>query len=150
MISRSYLKKINGKIPVISVSVYSSYDSVFFKFYIQKDIRKIPLVSIRAQQTDCDISRGKNSFETHCESMALKYKGHNLGTYCYSYVIDWIMNTFTNAKISSSDDPSDEARRVWESNLLNRFYEIKKSGYGYIVRDKKSLTTKKKPARRKL
>ena len=150
MISRSYLKKINGKIPVISVSVYFDYDVIFFKFYLQKDIRKIHLVTIEAQKTDFDISRGKNSFETHCEPMTLKYRGHNLGTYCYSYVIDWIMNTFTNAKISSSDYPSDEARRVWESKLLNRFYEIKKSDCYYIVRNKKSLTTNKKPARRKL
>lgn|ERR1035437_4849118 len=88
------------------------------KVYIPKEIGYVHL----EKDYDHD-SRGKEFYRTH-SFLAKDYRGKKLGVILYAKAIQWCLeNKF---RVSSSGSSSDDARRVWKSKTLRKYFKIRR------------------------
>lgn len=74
------------------------------------------------------------TWETH-SWLKEKYRGYGIGALLYVSAIQFGFSK--DRQLTSSDNPSKNAQRVWRSSRLRYLFRIKKKGKRFLVLDKK-------------
>ena len=81
---------------------------------------------IRAVLVSYLIETKRGFFETHCDGTLRKYRGRGLGIVVYSLMFELALSK--GLDLRSSLEPSDAAKRIWESKRIRSRYRIVKAG----------------------